>query len=53
MQSTAAAIIKDEQNIKQLGSNFSIPVTEWRQPEQNKTQCDARGNVFTLFPKAT
>lgn len=41
MQSAAAAIITDEQNIKQLGLNFSIPVTEWRQAEQNKTQCDA------------
>lgn len=53
MQSAAVAIIKDKNNIKQLGLNFSIPVTERRQAGQNKTHCDAHRNVFTLFPKAT
>lgn len=31
LQSAAVAIITGENNIKQLGLNFSIPVTEWRQ----------------------
>lgn len=50
-QSAAVAINKDEKNIKQLGLNICIPVTEWRQAEQIKPSVTHTGMFLHCFPK--